>query len=136
MQKQQIIKYQKQFLLLNAFILIPIALFYGFIPEGSFDMLFGVEVNASSRTIKHFMRTLMGLYLSMVILWIIGSRYNDMRLPALYAQVFFMFGVASGRLLSYIFDGWPFWLLQFFFISEIILGTVGIYLIFLGAKKA
>jgi len=50
MQKQQIIKYQKQFLLLNAFILIPIALFYGFIPEGSFDMLFGVEVNASHQT--------------------------------------------------------------------------------------
>jgi len=135
MQKQQIIKYQKQFLLLNAFILIPIAFLYGFLPEGTFQMLFGVEVDVSAMTVKHFMRTLMCLYLSMAILWVLGSLYEYLRTPALYSQVFFMFGVAIGRLLSFTLDGLPIWLFQFFFVSEIILGAVGIYLIFLGAKQ-
>jgi len=135
MGKNQIRKYQNQFLLLNAFILTPIAFSYGFIPEGTFEVLFGVEMNVSSITIKHFMRTLMGLYLSMVGLWILGSRYEHLRVPALYAQVFFMFGVASGRMLSFLIDGLPFWLLQFFFVSEIILGAIGIYLIRLGSNK-
>jgi len=129
MERQKLSRYQQQFLLLNTFILIPIALSYGFIPEGTFDLLFGIEMDVTTTNVKHFMRVIMGLYLSMIGLWILGSRLDSFRIPALYAQVFFMFGVAFGRLISFTLDGMPFWIFISFFVFEILLGTVGVILI-------
>jgi hypothetical protein len=125
----QIARYQKLFLLITSVVLIPIALSYGFIPEGTFKLLYGIDLDASDVNLKNILRGLMGLYLAMVALWIIGAFNIRYRITALYALVIFMFGVAFGRLISFIIDGFPYCMLVFFFLSELMLGSIGVHLI-------
>ena len=125
----QIARYQKIFLIGTSVILIPVALSYGFIPEHTFKFLYGIDLGVTNTNLKNILRALMGLYLAMVVLWLIGAFNANFRMPALYALVVFMFGVAFGRLISFVLDGFPYWVLSFFFMSEVVLGVLGIYLI-------
>ena len=129
---EKVAHYQKLFLLSTSVILIPIALSYGFIPEDTFQFLYGIDLEVSNVNLKNILRALMGLYLAMVALWIMGAYYIQYRTLALYTLVVFMFGVAFGRLISFLLDGFPYWILTSFCLSEIVLGTIGIYLIKLG----
>ena len=128
----QVARYQKLFLLSTSVILIPIALSYGFIPEGTFQLLYGIDLEVSDVNLKNILRALMGLYLAMVALWITGAYSIQYRILALYTVTVFMFGVAFGRLISFLLDGLPYWILTFFCLSEIVLGVIGSYLIKLG----
>ena len=77
----------------------------------------------------HMLRALMGLYLSMAIFWFTGALNRKFTTAALYSLVFFMYGVAAGRLFSFIFDGIPFWSFIFYFFGELFFGTIGLILI-------
>ena len=59
------------FLVVAALGLTPIALAYGAVPSASVPMLYGVEVNDVNTT--HIFRAVMGLYLAMVLFWLIGQ---------------------------------------------------------------
>ncbi len=114
------------FLIFCAIGLVPIALGYGAKPSVSLDVLFGITVNTTNLT--HIMRAVMGLYLGMVVFWLWGAFTTSMERPALVACAVFMFGLAAGRILSFVMDGLPHWLLIVYAVLEIVLGLVAVIL--------
>jgi amino acid transporter len=116
----------RAFLIFCAVGLVPIALGYGARPSVSLDTLFGITVDTTNLT--HIMRAVMGLYLGMVIFWLWGAFRRSLAGPALAACAVFMLGLAAGRILSFILDGLPHWLLVVYAALEIVLGLIAITL--------
>jgi hypothetical protein len=116
----------RAFLIFCAVGLVPIALGYGAKPSYSLDALFGIKVDTTNLT--HIMRAVMGLYLGMVVLWLWGAFRKSMEGPALVACAVFMLGLAAGRILSFVIDGLPHWLLIVYAALEIALGLVAVIL--------
>lgn len=119
----------KTFLLATAMALFPVSFTYGFLPEGTMNLLFGIDSTVVDVNLKNMLRALMGLYLAMVALWMIGAFRVKYRKVALLTLVFFMFGVAAGRAFSFLLDGIPDWPFVFFFFAEIVMGSVGLRLL-------
>ena len=71
----------------------------------------------------------MGLYFALLTFWIVGAFRIQLRQPALYSLIVFMFGLAIGRVLSLIVDGIPSWLLIGYLGLEVIFGTLGLILL-------
>jgi hypothetical protein len=116
----------RAFLIFCALGLVPIALGYGAKPSVSLDVLFGITVDTTNLT--HIMRAVMGLYLGMVVLWLWGAFRKPMQGPALVACAVFMLGLAVGRILSFVIDGMPHWLLIVYAALEIVLGLIAVVL--------
>ncbi|WP_197231826.1 DUF4345 domain-containing protein [Novipirellula artificiosorum] len=116
----------RAFLIFCAVGLVPIALGYGAMPSASLDALFGITVDTTNLT--HIMRAVMGLYFAMVVIWLWGAFSRSMAGPALVACAVFMLGLAAGRLLSFVLDGMPHWLLIVYAVLEIVLGAVAVLL--------
>jgi len=116
----------RAFLVFCAVGLVPIALGYGANPSASLDALFGITVDTANLT--HIMRAVMGLYFGMVVLWLWGAFSGSMAGPALVGCAVFMLGLAAGRLLSFVLDGMPHWLLVIYAILEVVLGAIAIAL--------
>jgi hypothetical protein len=110
----------RAFLIFCAVGLVPIALGYGAMPSVTLDALFGITVDTTNLT--HIMRAVMGLYIGMVIFWLWGAFTPALTGPALAGCAVFMLGLAGGRILSFIIDGMPHWLLVVYAILEIVLG--------------
>jgi hypothetical protein len=117
----------RAFLIFCAVGLVPIALGYGAKPSVSLDAVFGIKVDTVNLT--HIMRAVMGLYLGMVVLWVWGAFRKSMETPALVACAVFMLGLAAGRILSFVMDGMPHWLLIVYAILEIVLGLIAVVLL-------
>ncbi|QIE43267.1 DUF4345 domain-containing protein (plasmid) [Rhodobacteraceae bacterium SC52] len=111
------------FLLVAAVGLTPIALSYGLFPGASLSWLFGID--AGDVNTRHIFRAIMGLYLAMVVFWVIGAVRTDLRVAALWSLVVFMIGLALGRMLSLTVDGWPHPLLVVYMILEFGFAFVG-----------
>jgi hypothetical protein len=120
-------KKTRAFLVFCAVGLVPIALGYGAKPSASMDSLFGIAVDATNLT--HILRAVMGLYFGMVLLWLLGAFRPSMARPALVACAVFMLGLAAGRVLSFILDGMPHWLLIVYAALEIVLGLIALALL-------
>ena len=105
------------FLLAAAVGLMPIALGYGLVPTITVPMLYGVEID--SINVTHIFRAVMGLYLAMIIFWVLGATKEPLRFAALCSVVVFMGGLAMGRLLSLILDGVPGVLLVTYLVLEV-----------------
>jgi hypothetical protein len=118
---------QKSLLIFVAIGLIPIALGYGLLPEKSMSYLFNISVTETN--LAHILRAVMGLYLALVIFWLIGAFNIQLRQAALYSLVVFMFGLAAGRILSLLIDGVPNWLLIVYLGLELLFGVLGLVLV-------
>ena len=118
---------RQTFLLVAAIGLLPIALSYGLIPQKSLSYLFDITVSDPNSI--HIFRAVMGLYLALIIFWLIGAFKVQVRQAALYSLIVFMFGLAVGRILSLIIDGMPHWLLAVYLVLELVFGVLGILLI-------
>jgi len=116
----------RAFLIFCAVGLVPIALGYGAMPSITLDALFGITVDTTNLT--HIMRAVMGLYLGMVVFWLWAVFKPSMTGPALAGCAVFMLGLAAGRILSFIIDGMPHWLLIVYATLEIVLGLVAVML--------
>jgi len=116
----------RAFLIFCAVGLVPIALGYGARPSLTLDALFGITVDTTNLT--HIMRAVMGLYLGMVVFWLMGAFRQSMARPALAACAVFMLGLAAGRLLSFLLDGMPHWLLIVYAVLEVVLGLIALTL--------
>ena len=114
------------FLLVCAAGLLPIALSYGAVPAVSMQGLFDIPVDTLNLT--HILRAVMGLYLGMIVIWVLGAFRSSLTGPALICCAVFMLGLAFGRVLSILLDGPPHWLLTLYAALEICLGAVAIYL--------
>lgn len=120
-------KKAKILLWIGAIGLLPIALSYGLAPQLSIPLLFDIDV--TSPDLVHIFRAVMGLYCGMIFLWVWGTRNEKITIPALYSLMLFMFGLASGRLLSLFLDGMVNWLLEVYMILELTLGFAAVYII-------
>lgn len=112
------------FLIVSAIGLTPIALSYGADPAAILNYLFGFTVEQVNPT--HIFRAVMGLYLALVLFWVVGAFNKALQIPALWSLIVFMFGLAAGRVLSLIVDGWPHWLLFAYLVLEIAFGMAGV----------
>jgi len=74
------------------------------------------------------MRAVMGVYFEIVVIWLWGAFSRSMAGPALAACAVFMLGLAAGRLLSFVLDGMPHWLLIVYAVLEIVLGVAAVLL--------
>tara|TARA_Y100001936_G_scaffold142994_1_gene139492 strand:+ start:953 stop:1336 length:384 start_codon:yes stop_codon:yes gene_type:complete len=115
------------FLLFIAAGVFPVSLIYGGNPVVSMPNFYGIEVDTIN--LSNILRAVMGLYIALCIFWVIGARYEKLRLPALWSLVIFMTGIASGRFLSLILDGMPSPLFIFYLAVEIIAAVIGFKLI-------
>ena len=104
--------------------LVPIALGYGAKPTESLGALFDITVDTINLT--HIMRAIMGLYLGMVVIWVWGAFDKRLTTPAIVSCAVFMLGLAAGRILSFVLDGMPHWLLVVYAVLEILLGLVAV----------
>ena len=127
MKKSSVDKLQKGILLFVAVGLIPIALGYGLVPEKSMTFLFNISVTEVN--LAHILRAVMGLYLALIVFWVLGALKEHLRQAALYSMVVFMLGLAAGRLLSVIIDGIPNILLLVYLFLELLFGVLGLVLI-------
>ena len=116
----------RAFLIFCAVGLVPIALGYGVNPSASLGALFGITVDSTNLT--HIMRAVMGLYLGMAVIWLLGAFKASLTGPALVSCAVFMLGLAAGRILSIVVDGRPHWLLMVFAALEVLLGSIAIWL--------
>ena len=115
------------FLLICAIGLVPIALGYGVAPSVTMEKLFGIVVEGTNLT--HVFRAVMGLYLGMVVIWVLGAFRSTLTRPALICCVVFMLGLAFGRVLSFLVDGQPHWLLIVYALLEISFGLLALALL-------
>lgn len=90
-------------LLVSASIVIVVGLIYGLNPSKILPLVFGFEVE--DLELKNIFRAIMGLYLAFAIYWILGAFKADYWKRATILNVLFMGGLAFGRIISTIFDG-------------------------------
>ncbi len=115
------------YLLFSAAGLFVIALGYGIDPAAILPMALHVTVEGIDLT--HIFRAVMGLYLAMIVLWILGAFRASLTKAAVIAEVTFMFGLAAGRALSIIIDGMPSVLLVIYAVLEIVMGLWGVLIL-------
>lgn len=104
-------------LLLAAAGLVPIALSYGLAPSVTLPLLLEFQVEGTHLT--HVFRAIMGLYFANLVFWIAGAFNENLTRPALWLLLVFMTGLAAGRLISLVIDGWPNFVLLFYLCAEI-----------------
>ena len=92
-------------LIISILIIIPVAICYGILPDMAFPGLFHLRIETTD--LRHIFRAMMGLYLGMVIIWVIGVIKPRFWSVATITNIFFMGGLAAGRLISLVADGFP-----------------------------
>mgnify|MGYP000494160127 CR=1 FL=1 len=117
----------RTFLLICAIGLVPIALGYGVAPSVTLEKLFSIGVEGTNLT--HIFRAVMGLYLGMIVIWVLGAFRRSLTRPALVCCAVFMLGLAFGRVLSFLVDGKPHWLLIVYALLEISFGLLALALL-------
>ena len=99
------IKRKNLHLTISAIILIIVSLVYGLSPTNILPNFF--DFGVESIDLKHTFRATMGLYLGMVVLWVIGIFKSPQWRTATISNVFFMSGLVLGRTISFVIDGIP-----------------------------
>jgi hypothetical protein len=115
------------YLLFSAAGLFVIALSYGIDPKAVLPKALDITVDGTDLT--HIFRAVMGLYLGMIVLWVLGAFRESFTRTAVIAEVVFMFGLACGRVLSIIVDGVPSALLVVYTVLEVGMGLWGVLLL-------
>lgn len=118
---KKVFKLNNLHLLLSSFIIIPIGILYGFLPNLVFD------VNLNSVDEHTIFKAVMGLYIAFGLLFLLGVFDTKFWKTATIANAFLMFGLASGRIISLFLDGIPSTIFCFGIIGEITLGTFALY---------
>lgn len=112
-------------LIIATAIVIPIALVYGFYPSKVLPYLFDFEVKTTDLT--NIFRAIMGIYLAFALFWIIGIKKQEYWQAATISNFLFMGGLAIGRSISFINDGFPSALLFWGTIGEMVLAAWAYY---------
>jgi len=115
------------YLLFSAAGLFVIALSYGLDPAAVLPRALDVTVQGTDLT--HIFRAIMGLYLGMVALWVLGAFWAKLTRAAVIAEVTFMTGLALGRIVSIVIDGMPSVLLVVYAVLEIAMGLWGVLIL-------
>ncbi len=111
------------YLLVSAAGLTAAALSYGVAPATTLPHLLDITVEGTDLT--HVFRAIMGLYLGMIVLWVLGAFRPSLTRAAVIAEIAFMCGLAVGRVLSLVVDGMPSIALLGYTVVEIALAAWG-----------
>lgn len=103
--KNKYITLKNLHLAISIIFIIPIALVYGLYPNIILFKLFDFKVETISLT--NIFRAMMGLYLGMSTIWIVGIVKPEFWVTATITNIVFMGGLAFGRLISLALDGLP-----------------------------
>ena len=112
-------------LIISAILIVAIAFAYGIAPGALFPALFDFKVETTD--LHNIFRSIMCLYIGMVILWVAGifkPRYWN---TATMVNIIFMSGLALGRLISFAADGIPSITLLIGFFVEVSLGALSYF---------
>ena len=115
------------YLIFSAVGLFVIAVSYGVAPAEVLPRVLDLSVEGTDLT--HIFRAIMGLYLGMIVLWVLGAFRSNFTRAAVIAEVVFMFGLAFGRVVSIVVDGVPSILLVGYTVLEIAMGSWGILIL-------
>lgn len=88
---------------LSAIVVFLAALIYGAHPSKILPFFFDFDIQ--NLELKNIFRAIMGLYISFAIYWVIGILKGEHWKGATLSNVFFMGGLALGRLVSLVLDG-------------------------------
>ena len=111
-------------LTISAIIITVVSLAYGLFPDNILPRIFDFTI--VSTDLKQVFRSTMGLYLGMVLLWVIGIFKSVHWRTATITNVVFMFGLSAGRIISLVIDGIPSISFSIGLALELILGFWGI----------
>jgi hypothetical protein len=92
-------------LAVSVLLIVPVALVYGLLPGKILPGLFDFTIHTTDLSI--IFRATMGLYLGMAVFWIMGIVKSKTWVAATTANIFFMGGLAIGRIVSLLLDGSP-----------------------------
>ena len=120
-------KKESFFLVFVAIGVFSVSLGYGFLPNLTMPLLYDIE--ATNTNLLNILRAISGLYIALVIFWVLGAYNSNLQLPALWSLTIFMTGIASGRVASILIDGFPSPIFIFYLFLEIIFGLIGFALI-------
>ena len=120
-------KKESFFLVFVALGVFCVSLGYGFLPNLTMPFLYDIEV--SNTNLSNILRAISGLYIALVIFWIVGAYNSNLQLPALWSLTIFMTGIAAGRIASILIDGLPSPIFIFYLFLEIMFGLIGYTLI-------
>ena len=124
---QQVTNTRARAFLAFAGVLIPlIGIAYGLAPEGSLNWMFGFDLEVTDRNLTHMLRALTGIYVGMGFFWVAGAFRNQLQALALWSLAVFMAGVASGRAVSMVVDGLPYWAFVVFFLCEVAMAAIAL----------
>ncbi len=90
------------YLLVSAAGLTAVAFSYGVAPATILPQLLDITVEGTD--LIHVFRAIMGLYLGMIVLWVLGAFRPSLTRAAVIAEIAFMSGLAVGRVLSIVVD--------------------------------
>lgn len=110
-------------LIISVVIVAPVALTYGFYPDAQFE-LFPKTIDE-----HNFFKAIMGLYLGFSVIWVLGIIKTSFFKVAIFSNVVFMLGLASGRMLSIFLDGIPTFGYLFGAFAELFLGCYGLWVV-------
>jgi len=65
----------------------------------------------------------------MIVIWVLGAFRGTLTRPALICCAVFMLGLAFGRILSFLVDGQPHWLLVVYALLEVFFGILALALL-------
>ena len=114
-------------LLLIAPSVLAVSLSYGLYPEITLKYLYDIEVNSAN--LANIFRAIMGLYIALSMFWVVGAFKKSLRLAALWSMTIFMTGIALGRILSILVDGYPDHIFLGYTLIEVVSAITGILLI-------
>jgi Domain of unknown function (DUF4345) len=112
-------------LIISSVFILPVALAYGFAPSIVLPVLFDIKVDTTD--LQNIFRAMMGLYAGMVIVWVAGIFNSRYWKTATIVNIFFMGGLATGRLISFVADGMPSALFTIGFFAEASLATLSYF---------
>ena len=92
-------------LVVSVIVIIPVALAYGVYPKIILFKLFNIKIE--NNDLANIFRSMMGLYLGMTAIWILGIFKQKFWLTATITNIAFMGSLVLGRILSVILDGFP-----------------------------
>lgn len=103
--KNSYLGFKNLHLIISVILIIPVALVYGLYPGFILQGLFDFKIEGSD--LANIFRAIMGLYLGMATIWIVGIFKPNFWAAATIANIVFMGGLALGRLISLVLDGLP-----------------------------
>ena len=126
-------KLMRLFLLGSAFLIVPIALNYGFAPAKTLPMFLTMPDLSTDQT--HIYRGIMSLHLGVGLFWAVSAFNPAWQRVAVITVIGFAWSIAAGRLISLAVDGRPSPLLLIYLGIEIFAGLLGLAVLAAADRK-